>query len=803
MAFKDEDIKPIQGVVQKIIFRNESNGYTIFTIKTDKGFLVTVKGSTETPPTPFSLITAYGTLDKESKFKGIQFNAVGVTVEPGNGDPFHLARYLMSIVPYLGEEKSYRLAKQFGTRLEEVLEHSPELLTEVEGIGPKICLSIQEAWIEARSIRSIRIFLMKLGLPDRRINAIVKGHGVDYEEVIKSDPFVLMSDGIDFKICDDVMRMLGLENNDPVRYRGFIRSILRNATMSGHLFLTASGIIQEFSKFNSDTDEKFCSGPIPVPTVKEAIRELVKQGYVVIKDGGLVYDLDLFFYEHKSAEILSSLIHGATPKQLEKFNMDRFIDDYQKKAQLINPDFVLSDQQEEAIRSFQTNKVMVVTGPPGTGKTTILKAFVEMMTKTDLPFALMAPTGVAAKRLEQSAGFAASTVHRKLGYKGSSWDLGGDNKLPVKAVIIDESSMVDAELFFRILDALAPDARLVLVGDVDQLPSVGPGNVLKELIHSGQAKVIMLNKIHRQAETSNIVVAASRIRVGDQDLSAFEYNKLSHDAVILNTGNDEAKGMDALEAIARKLTQADSQFQVVTPRNQGSMSVASINTRLQEVLNPKVEGKKEFQLDKETVIRVGDKILITKNDYQIGVYNGDIGYVKDINKLDILVQLIGEDGFITLPLVFVKDSVKMAYALTCHKVQGMEYPIVLMALVKAHGKNLLQRNLVYTALTRAKKKVIIIGSDIALLSAIENAEQQKRNTSLSQAFVAACNGEDVLAPLRAISLDSTNAARVLNHMDPKAQKRLDVEALKQEEGVKDFEVSDDGKIIDKRPVLFE
>ena len=797
---KNEEVKPIKGTVHKIVYRNEANGYTVFTIRTDKGYPVSITGSFEEPPVPHSYIIAYGNLDKESKYKGIQFKAVGMTVEQGEGDPFHLARYLMSLVKYLGEDKAYKIAKKFGSRLETVLENSPDLLMEVDGIGQSICNSIKAAWVEARTVKSIRIFLMKLGLPDRRINQIIKNHGTEYEEVIKADPYALMSDGISFDICDSIAEMLDVACDSVTRVAGLTRSILMRTTQDGNLFLPSSDLMSAISRFNMDADRKISSSAVDPKLVVSAIAYLKDNGYVVI-EGDHLYDIELFYYERKSAQILSQLIQGDTPTKLKRLDMDKFISSYEKRARASNPDFKLSDQQEEAIRSFQTEKVMVVTGPPGTGKTTILKAFVNVLEETGLKFALMAPTGVAAKRLEQSAGYPASTIHRKLGYRGDKWEYGLDRPLDAQAIIVDESSMIDSELFFRVVSSLTPECRLVLVGDVHQLPSVGPGSVLKELINSGSTKVIRLNKIHRQAETSSIVIAASEIKDGDTSLSAFKFNDLSHDAVLIPTGNDEEKGMEVVVNLAKRLTSVGSRFQVITPRNMGSMSVSTINKELQNTLNPQVDPKKEFQLDKETSLRLGDKILVTKNNYSLGVFNGDIGIVHEITVRDIHMKMLDSEDLVILPLQFVKESVKHAYAMTGHRTQGMEYPVVIMTLVKGHGRNLLQRNLVYTALTRAKKKVIVVGSEHAFTSAIENDEIQQRNTRLAQSLVKACSGEDLLAPLRKISPDASNARRISHILEGDTKSRV-MKALAESDSCEvSYEIDDNGKFTDDREII--
>jgi exodeoxyribonuclease V alpha subunit len=383
-------------------------------------------------------------------------------------------------------------------------------------------------------------------------------------------------------------------------------------------------------------------------------------------------------------------------------------------------------------------RICIVTGSPGTGKTLLVKAMVQIMRENAISFELLTPTGIAAKRLGTTAGCEAYTIHRRLGYKGMQWDYNALNKYSTQVVIIDEVSMVDQEVCYRLLSALYSSTRLVFVGDVDQLPSVGPGNVLRELIESKLIKTIFLHTIFRQEECSDIIKAAKKIKEGDTDLSLFSEDKKrdiwfirekSPDAIEQTIIKFSAQLKEGAKTKGNKLA-----FQIITPRNEGPCSVATLNVALQGALNPPDKDKKEVTIN-NSIIRKGDRVIIRKNNYEIGVFNGDIGKVVFITMANITIDLedfYGESRRIDIPLKIADEMIKLAYSITVHRAQGAEYPIVIIPFIKAHGALLLQRNLLYTAITRAKKKVIIIGQASAIESAIKNDKIQRRNTRFSE-----------------------------------------------------------------------
>lgn len=719
------NVQTIRGTVSRVIFSSETSDFKVFQIRRKDRALISVTG--EFPHlVPGASIEVHGDYKTHPKY-GVGFKADAYT-HIHDGSPLSLRLYLQAIAKWIGPERSEMLVKHFGKDLERVIESEPDRLTEVDGIGAKIATSIVEAWSMNRNLKEVRIFLHGLGLSESKIRKVLTSFGPDSENVLKENPWRLIEHGFGFSTCDSIAEKLGKDPSCDLRWKSLTLYALRQCSSSGHLYLLKDNIVAAFNQYNRNSSWPFKDGEITWDDVAAHVLALSADGSAVV-DGDRVYDLALFFYENESARLLHKVLSSPDNIKLESVQPEEFIEKYEKIEGI-----VLSEAQKDAIRSFLAEKVLIITGSPGTGKTTVVKGLVTILKLLHTSFELVTPTGISAKRLGTTAGCQAYTIHRRLGYKGNHWDYNAVVKYPTQAIIADESSMIDQEVFYRLLSALHPSTKLVFVGDNDQLPSVGPGSVLRELIDSKQIKTIFLDKIFRQDKQSDIIKAAKKIRDGDLDLSLFKMDRKAD--IWFIPGKDPSQMERTIVGFAEELmrhnrTSADKKhFQIITPRNDGPLSVDSLNTALQQALNPPASDKKEFTIG-HTTIRKGDRVIIRKNNYSLEVFNGDIGKVVFVTP-DIVTVDIEDYGDSTrrvdIPMKIADEMLRMAYTVTVHRAQGMEYPLVIMPFIKAHGKMLLQRNLLYTALTRAKRKVIVLGQASAIEAAIANDKMQKRNT---------------------------------------------------------------------------
>lgn len=731
-------METITGNVQKILYESQQNDFKVFTLKKKDKSVIKVTG--EFPQIMYGArIELHGEFKSHPKY-GPAFKTEAYTFSyEKNAESICL--YIQSIAKWVGPQRSYAIAEKFGDDIANVIENTPERLTEIEGIGDKIALSIADAWKLNTNMKDIQIFLHGLGLGTAKIRRIITMFGAETEKILTENPWILCGHGFGFTTCDHIAHKLDRNMSDSFRYKQFILYTLRSVSNSGHLFLLPDQIVAAFNKYNSKADFPFKGGDITINDIAPFVREMVT-GADVINDKNRIYELSSFFFENESARLIVKMLNTNSPCKLNASLAQQFIDRYEKQN-TSDPLklFKLSDMQIDAIRSFYTEKVMIITGFPGSGKTTLLKAIVQIMKENGISFELMAPTGIAAKKLSNATGSEAYTIHRRLGYKGDTWDYNNSNKYAVDVVLVDEFSMVDQEVFYRLLSALYSRTKIVFIGDNDQLPSVGPGSVLKELIDSKLCKTVFLNKIFRQDKTSEILLEAKKIRDGDLDMTYFRSNK---EADIWHIADRDEKRMEGLiirfaqqlKSKAKEMGQDKHKitFQIITPRNEGPLSVYSLNNALQEALNPHNSENRELKLD-DCVIRKGDRVIIKKNNYEYEVFNGDVGKIVTITPFSVVVDVddfYGASRRIDLPIKIAEEMLKLAYCLTIHKVQGSEYSIVIIPLIKAHGTLLLQRNLLYTAITRAKKKVVLIGQTSAIEQAISNDKIQKRNTLLAE-----------------------------------------------------------------------
>lgn len=1077
------------GVVKKLIYESQQNDFKVFNLLRKDHSLTRVTGD-------FPNILVGAKVEVHGEYKahpkyGLAFKAEAHTFDFDKSTE-SICLYIQSIAKWVGPMRSYAIAQKFGDKIQEVIENTPERLTEIEGIGEKVAESIAEAWVLNRNLKDIQIFLHGLGLGMAKIRRIITMFGPTTEQILTENPWILCRHGFGFTTCDHIASKLEKGMQSPERYQQFIVWVLDQTSSSGHLYLYPTQLLDAFNKYNEKAEFPFKGGNLTIQEIAPHIKKMIEQAYI-INDNNRVYELSSFFYENESARMIARIYNSKSSCKLDPSKAEEFIKRYE-----ISNGFSMSDAQADAVRSFYSEKVMIITGSPGTGKclgkdtpilmydgsiklvqdvivgdllmgddstprevltlargkdvlykitpkkgdsyignsehilslkesqdsagrfvkgrvrdiaiknylnlsqhikhylkgyrvpvefkdqdvpvdpyiigfwlgngakdavristiftevieylnriikplglsvkkvkgdnvdygiscdreseyydelldkrhpnilldslrslnlinnkhipniykfnsrekrlrllagiidsdgysdrskgidilftnktlaedtqylvrslglsaymkecykkykitkkgrlysgevkayrfsisgdalidapiiatkrkilkrnqkkdvlvtgitvepvghgdyygfeitgngrfllgdftvthnTTIVKALVQILKEHGITFELITPTGIASKKLGNTAGCEAYTIHRRLGYKGKEWDYNNTNKYSTDVIICDETSMVDQEVFYRLVSALYSGTKVVFVGDNDQLPSVGPGNVLKELIESKVFKTIFLNQIFRQDKCSDIIKAAKKIRDGDINLDLFKSDKMADIWHIQD--NDEKRIENTIIKFAQQMKEHAKEknitFQLITPRNEGTLSVFSLNNALQAALNPPDPDKKEVKVGDYT-IRRGDRVLFRKNDYQLQVFNGDMGKVVIITPYSLLIDV--EDFFdknrrVEISFSTAEDMLKLGYALTIHKAQGSEYGVILLPFVKAHGSLLLQRNLLYTAITRAKKKVVVLGQASALEQAIRNDKIQRRNTLLGERVKQWMNG---------------------------------------------------------------
>jgi exodeoxyribonuclease V alpha subunit len=668
----------------------------------------------------------------------------------------------------VGAQVCQRLYEHFGENLIDSLA-DPEKLQEVKAISEFTAEYIVSRWRAVRSMFQSLQFLSDLKLPKAKVDQIYTFFGDDAEQKLSEDPWALVQiDGITFEQADEVSRRLGLPQDSERRLRGAALYTCKIRRGMGHLFLNSGELKKGIEQY---------LGPITAADLANTCKALHKDGLLVIdnktkKGTTAIYEPWFYEIENRSAELLAERIVHAQLK-------DEALKEYIQKLGTVGQDsekavedgkdlrtvarvalkewsghskLELSEDQLDGAVNALVDSVTVLTGLPGTGKTTTLKVLVKVLQDAEIPFLLVAPTGIAAKRMTSVTGADASTIHRAFGAKNiegdderestyagivgfadSSVDTDGSREFwgysaqqphPAEVVVVDESSMVDQHLLFRLLTCTAKNCRLVFVGDVDQLPSVGPGNVLRDLIESKRLSVIKLTEIFRQDEASDIVLAAHAMNRG----AVPEFEEKSMDFRFIEI-QDENKILDNLIAAVKKLYEKKVNFQVLSPRHGGTLGVTNLNQRIRELLNPKQPGLREMRLGPETV-REGDRIMVSRNNYRFEIFNGDVGKIVRLEQKagEVEVKIHGPPVMhIRMPFKDAPGHLRMAYTITVHKSQGQEYDVILMPWCNSF-RNQLQRNLIYTAITRARKKVILIGHTRALEKAIDNNKVDARNT---------------------------------------------------------------------------
>jgi exodeoxyribonuclease V alpha subunit len=751
----------LDGSVESIVFRNEDNHYTVARFRpNDSGRLFRDDLTTIVGTLPGvhvgELLSVEGEWEKDPKY-GRQLHVTSFTQRlPASVEG--ITRYLGSgLIKGVGPKKAQRIVEHFGQQTLAIIEQQPERLSEVKGISAKDREQIAKSWAEQSEIKELHLFLQSHDVSMNLATRIYKQYGQESIKVVRENPYQLAQDvnGIGFRTADEIAVKLGLPRDSIPRISTGLKYVLAQAANDdGHCFLPENELIRRASEILQAPNELISAGmeqlrgdrdvfvepPLPVqvdvrsqPTDDDEpssnwseVEEAVPQQRI--------YFGPFWHAENGSARILRTLLrtHSKLPPVSQQYWDAVF--NYLAEGR----NMLLTENQRTAVQMAYNSKVSILTGGPGTGKSTSIRALLMVLRKRKIEVALAAPTGRAAKRLTEATGavgFQAKTLHRLLEYAphDNTYQRNEENPLPYQFVIVDEVSMVDILLFYHLLKALPPDAHLLLVGDADQLPPVGPGNVLRDLLRSGAIPSVVLTELFRQAQQSQIVVNAHRINAGQMP----SLKRESGGDFFFVAEEDPIRAQHlVLDFVQRRIPthyhlNPMTDIQVLSPMYKGPLGVTSLNEELQARLNPKTAVSLEWG---GRTLRLGDKVMQVRNDYDKGVFNGDVGWIRAIDKENstINVEFLEEAGPLLVSYDFPElDELVLAYAVTVHKSQGSEYPAIVLALVNQHYM-LLQRNLLYTAITRAKRLCVIVGQTRALEVAVRNNRVALRNTGLAE-----------------------------------------------------------------------
>ncbi len=721
----------VEGQVQKIRFRNEENGWSVFKLSTPDG--------------PLTCVGTFLILEEGQKFSlegdlifhptyGEQFSVKSAKRLVPTGKQELMAYLSSGIFPHIGEKRAEKLIELYGDKVLDLMRTRPEILLEIKGIGKKKAEEIRDQAIKIYADQEGLLYLQTFDLGPKTSAKILEAYGTRVRERIEENPYNLINDveGIGFLTADRIARKIGVEEGSYFRTEAGVIYLLNNIMPAeGSCYWDRDRLEHSLKKLLS----------VESPYLDEALKNLLLNGKVFLEtsDSGeeRIYPSRAYFDEKNIAAKLAMMLDEGKNRAKLLIEEDRV-----EQAMKLK----LSHKQQEAIKEVAENSVVVITGGPGTGKTTLLRAILEVFDTNGLMTQLAAPTGRAAKRMEESTGKEALTLHRLLGYRGgedkdSLPEYNAEKLLECKALLVDEVSMVDLNLMSSLISALPLTCRLVLVGDVDQLPSVGPGTVLKDLIESDALTTIKLTEIYRQSQESLIVTNAHRIRQGIMP----ELNTREGDFFFIPADN-AMDCADILEdLVIRRLPDhygldPFEDIQVLAAMKRGPCGVEALNERLQRALNPGLEGSREIKQARR-IFRTGDKLMQVKNDYQLdwkdretgeegqGVYNGDVGKLVEIDSFTENLR-VSFDGKIVEYDREKMPELDHAYAITIHKSQGSEFPCIVLPLVPGVPM-LLTRNLLYTGISRAKKLCVLLGSMETLKLMLNNDRSAKRNTSLS------------------------------------------------------------------------
>jgi len=714
----------LEGIVEQIIFYNQDNNYTVAKLKPRSGRMVTVVGNLP-PLYPGAAVSFKGEWVRHKEY-GEQFQVT----EWESRIPqtlIGIERFLSSgLIKGVGAVTARKIVAKFGLDSLTVIQNTPERLTEIPGISLKKAMKIAAGLEEHAVLQRIMVFLQGIGISPAYALKIYRVYGEEAVKVVSENPYRLADDvfGIGFKIADQIAAKIGIEKDSPYRIRAGIRYLLNEVSNEGHVYAVENEFLENAARELEVNQLQVAAEIEELILQKEIFREITP-GFSAL------YLAPFYHSEVGAAEKISALLE-AEPKRVA-IEPEAVLGDFEIRNKI-----VLAPEQKEAALNSVKYGMMVITGGPGTGKTTIVKAIIALFRQAGMRVLLAAPTGRAAKRLAETTGQEAKTIHRLLGYgseskNGSRFQFNEREPLETDVLIVDEFSMVDLLLFYNLLKALTPGTRLIMVGDVDQLPSVGPGSVLRDLINSQRIPTIRLNVIYRQAEASLIVSNAHRINRGE-----FPLLSTTKDFFFIAKQEPEQIVATITDLVKNRISgylQCDplEDIQVLTPMRRTITGVENLNLTLQNALNPSQTGKAELRSG-SAVFRVGDKVMQLKNDYQKMVFNGDIGRVREIDVEERVLSVAYPDVDAERIVEYEAeelDQLVLAYAISVHKSQGNEYPVVIMPVTTQHFL-MLQRNLLYTAVTRAKQMVVIIGTKKAVAIAVKNNRIEERHSFLQQ-----------------------------------------------------------------------